>query len=422
MTVPATAGEKGFTIEVELTLVSAGQLTPAHIKSGGEAGPGRIAGVTGSGDAWRGQYQLLKDTLPEDVPFILGHGVDEMVNWIAAHGRKGHQFAGSSDLEVGVFTRAHSAGPPPAVTSHDRAAARELLLVAIDYTRLKRQGRQAPGNVEITGQLRRRRETLNELRRDMGLNHPSNIELKYRVLREEVATMSSAERTDLFNDGDMVDFATGRKNIDNHTLLEGSRVELTRGAHAALGKGAQLSEGAVAHILRPRDVDIAQFVEKGLSGGHHLKALRDFEAANPEYVLVETARAPAGGVNYVNFEVYKWTGPGPQPSRNQLYAQRPGQAPPKGWQKAGKPKTTFDDPEAFLAAANKEIETWRESGKAGETAGDANASARIGPDGMLEIWYRNPSGGPFVIESLYPHAEWLSAAAAKAETPTPVPA
>ncbi len=425
----------GEAVAVRIELKETAKLSPGPHTATGGAGPGRIVELkppAAPGDKWTAHVELDAATLQDDVKFVLGHELDEIAEFISTKGAAG---LGSFDAEAeaGVFVTwaKRGSGPGPTVTSHDRANAREFLSVATDLRDLKLELAKSPSDASLAARVKRRQDTLDKLISNMGLRDPQNMELKLRTLRESFDDLEAVRRAS----PDKTPFMD-QSTMDN--LLD----ELLRGASATDFKGAtggksasNLTESLVAHLVRAEPVSASDFPRSGIYGGHHDVALKEFIAANPEYALVLRAQADSGFVTYRYYDQYRWNGPGPPPRPGEArYPTAAGPIDP-GWVQptvSGRavPKTTFDDPVAFLAEADGAIDHWRAGLSPTDLATKLGGDGRprqisTNPDLWMYFTYDPalPAGKQWEIRSIYTDERWIVANQAVATPPpgAPVP-
>lgn len=411
----------GQTVAVRIDLKETAKLSPGPHTATGGAGAGRIVDLkppAAPGGPWTAHVELDAASLQDDVKFVLGHELDEITEFISTKGAAG---IGSfeAEAEAGVFVTwaKRGSGPAPSVTSHDRANAREFLSVASDLRDLKIELGKAPGDTSLAARVKRRQETLDKLIANMGLRDPQNMELKLRTLRESFDDLEAVRRASADKSA-FLDQATMDSLLED--LLRGITVTEFRGA--TTGKATtNLSESLVAHLVRAEPVGAGEFLTSGIYGGHHDVALKEFIAANPEYAVVLRAQADSGFVTYRYYDQYRWNGTGPAPRPGEpRYPTAAGPIDP-GWAQPnikGRPipKTTFDDPVAFLAEADGALDKWKaglsKTDLAGKLGGDGKPrQISTNPDLWMFFTYDPslPAGKQWDIRSIYTDERWILA-------------
>jgi hypothetical protein len=408
----------------------------AHSATGG-AGPGRIVELkppAAAGGGWSATVELDQAMRQEDVRFVLGHELDEIADFIATRGAAG---IGSlrSEGEAGLFVQwapKRDGSPPPQLTSHDRANAREFLTVAADVRDLELAVKRKGAGAEDVAKLARRRQTLDALSDNMGFADPQNFEAKVAALRGSLADMDANDPiakalTTKVPDQPMT-------SIDMIVEALQRRVSAGNFRIATAGTGAPvLDDRMVAHLMRaqPQDSGPTVFRQSGIYGGHHDPSLHDFVAANPEYAILLQDEVVSGGVTYRAYTQYRWHGAGPPPkvtdARYPTAAQRQAGTVDAGWIRADKPKTTFDNPDAFLPLVEDSLGRWRASpaAKRPQTA-QQDRTVEINAEPKIMLMYDfTPAVGAqpdqWKIQAIFLDETWLASAAAAAATPTPPP-
>jgi hypothetical protein len=420
------------TVSVTVELKETSKLTPGPHADTGGPGAGRIVELVpppASGGKWTAKVELDAATAQDDVKFILGHELDEIADFIKTKGAAGIG-ALTAEGEAGLFVRwrERTSSTGPTVTAHDRANAREYLSVAGDLRSLEAQLAKSPADAALKARVARRRESLTKLTDNMGLKDPQNIELKLATLRESVQDMEGPAKKALTSQ------VPGEKQTPMDALIDSIQHDVTTTAFRTAVSGVAqpgLTEDLVAHLMRAQpQATAADFIKSGLHGGHHEASLREFIAANPEYALVMRSEASSGGVTYRAYDQYRWNGapPAPRPGdpRYPTGAGRAAGAIDPGWQRAQYPKTTFDDPTAFLATAEQMVSAFKAKvqAKPGQTL---KGPLQIGsdPDLFMHFDYTPPPAGQTVgtwdIRSIFIDENWIAGVQTAAATPTPVP-
>jgi hypothetical protein len=209
-------------------------------------------------------------------------------------------------------------------------------------------------------------------------------------------------------------------------LVVGSHVAVSRTEWQGLvagGARVNLTEEKVAHLLRAEPRSRGDFLSSGMYGGHYDPNLQEFVAANPEFAIVlQGPPATAGGVQFRHYRQYRWndaTMPPPRPG-DPLYPTVTSVDP--RWEAAAFPKTTFSDPQAFLAYANTRIEAFRaDLVTAGAAAKSGTAGHMLAGQPTIGVHYTFTPPDTLEIRSVFIDETWIQATAAAQRTPTPVP-
>jgi hypothetical protein len=415
------------TVSVAIELKETSKLTAGPHSATGGPGPGRIVQLeppSTAGGNWKATVELDAATSQDDVKFVLGHELDEIAGFIKTKGAAG---IGSlkDEAEAGVFvTWATRGTKTPAITSHDRANAREFLSVAGDLKGLEKQLAKNPGDTAIAARVAKRRESLEQLITNMGLRDPQNIELKLAILRDSLAEMSGPARDELMA------YTKPRWTVMDVVVDTVERsMTVTEFAAATAGKpNTSLTELLVSK-MRAQAQSRVDFLDNGLYGGHYDTALREFIDANPTYAIVLKSEASHGGVTYRAYDQYRWNGTGPPPARGSAgYPGVAGTIDP-GWELARRPKSTFDNPSGFFDVADDMLAKWKKGFSDAELARPMKSTVdvKIGsdPDLMVAYSYDPPptpdKSGTWNIGALYIDDKWIAKTAAGASTPTPAP-
>lgn len=146
-------------------------LSPTGIH-GTEQGPAQYQ-LARDSSGWRAKIELNESLHGRDLPFIIGHELDEIAIIVRANLKSAAIFAAgkASLFKVG------SIGTP--VTAHDRAAARELCAIWDDL--------QLPPSGTDKAGITKRENRLARMTDAMGLKESTNLFDKFRVLRAEGA-------------------------------------------------------------------------------------------------------------------------------------------------------------------------------------------------------------------------------------------
>ncbi len=414
------------TVTVTIDLKKTADLSGgAHATTGG-AGSGRIIELVPpppGGGKWTAKIEIDDALLQENVPFVLGHELDEIADFIKTKGTAGiGELKGQ--MEAGLFVTWAKRGSktPPKVTSHDQANAREYLSVEADIRSIQLDLAKKPGDSVLTAKLANRQATQKALEKNMGLLDPEHIELKLAVLRKSLDTMDSKQKTLLTTDP-----AGGTPRFDGIVDAIHQRVSTSviKPVMASVTPATTvLTPELIAHELRANPRSRGDFLKSGIKGGHHEARLKEFIAANPEYALVLQGEVTHGGVTYRHHAQYRWKlDTTPPPARGTKgHPNGPGPID-SNWELAvDLPKTTFDDPLAFLTRADRILSDWRKGLTAAELASPMAGPKVIGTDPALFVQFSYKPPDQWVFKSVAIDETWIAAAQKAASTPTAPPA
>ncbi len=423
--IPQPAGtpiEVAVSVEVKAGSALAGG---AHAGTGG-AGPGRIVQLTPPSTAsakWTARVELDSALLPENVPFVLGHELDEITEFIKRKGAGGlGTLAAETEASLFVTWAKRGVGAPP-VTAHDRAAAREFLAVGADVRAIetdlaKATKKGAAADVaRLDAQLKNRRETFERLRLNMGLVDPEHLELKLATLRETLEGMGADK-------GRLTIKAPGADNTPFDEIVLGSQRAATQTEFLALTAGGAktaLTHDTIAHILRPTPNPRSVFLSSGISGGHLDENLKAFLDANPQFAVVLQSQVSVGGVTYRHYKQYRWNGAGAPPRPGDAAYPTPGGPIDASWEVAAYPKTTFDDAGAYLSNASAQFDAWRATLSPADLAKPMRGPRIIGTSPKLGVHFDFTPPDVWKVHTVFIDETWIDAAAKAAATPTPVP-
>ena len=423
----------GQQIKVTVELKKTAELTGGAHPRTGDPGPGRIIQLDapkGGGKHWTAKVELDDALLLENVPFVLGHELDEIADFVVTRGAGGIRTLGA-EMEAGLFVSwktTRGSTTPPAVTSHDRAAARELLNVAADLADINRTLLLNPGDKVAAAKRPNRQATLDKLMKSMGLLDPEHIELKMATLRKSFADMEKDPKLALTQPIGKGESAPFQQLVD--AVQRGvTTAEFMTATGAVAGGRTALSPDLVAHVIRAQPQSRHDFKASGLHGGHHQAALDEFLAAHPEYVMVFKHEAESGGVKYTSYQQYRWnTEKGPPPPKGS--PGRPdgpaGVAIDPNWEPAPVkfPKTTFSDADAFLKSADSIITSWQGKFTPAELANPMSGRPTVIPGSTPEllVWFDYTPAAGWHIRAVAINEPWIAAVETAAKTPTPPPA
>ena len=391
VSVPDPANPKA-TIDVAVNVVikPTDKLTPSE--HGEEGGPARLIPSSSTDAAgtrtWRATIEVDSRLAENDLPHVLRHETNEMIGLVRLNPGGGEPAGGwGAQMRPGVMLQGGAEGAPPTV--HDRAAVLELKAL--------HDARDAmdPASADFAA----RSDNIERLRESMGLDEPSNLRAKLRMLRE--AGLPAAEIRRLAQ-------AAGAELGAAH-----------RQAEAAAGRTSVFDDALTTKTLIPRD--LGDFKGKGLNGGHVTQHLLDLCAASVFHVREVATPRDAGGTRWRRFE--QWRFNGPLADKPTDPAKLPGGADfePGRWTRSDQPKTTADDAAAFLREADSAWRWWfaRHNGEPGsiDDAAVSGAERAVGgpsgnetarSDGGVEFaGFFDPVVGGATVLTLFPDESWL---------------
>ena len=399
---------------------------------GGDAGSGRIVDLKppAGGQPWTAEVQLDNHLSRDLVAPVLGHELDEIADFIVTKGASGIGTL-KSELEAGIFiawSKRAKGGPPPSITSHDRAAAREWLNIAAEMRESQIAAAKPRADASHAKRADARGETLDKLTRQMGLLDPQHIDIKLKTLRESLETMDDRRKNFLLKPDETT------KAVVFDDLMDRVRRGVTT-ADAAVAKGAVgantvFDDGLVAHLMRAAPNDADTFARNGINGGHHDGNLKQFVAANPEYAIVQTNEATSGFVTYRTYRQYRWNDKTRPPIRHGDPGHPANSTAPidPAWKPAPVPKTTFDEEAMFFADTDKVIGDWKGRLTDPTYSGSTASPQTVGTDPGITIYFEytaadvaNKKPAVARITTVFVDENWVRAAEAAAATPTPAP-
>ena len=313
-------------VEVRVELRFQGELTPSAAH-GAAAGPARYKITQTSEARWRADVEIDQHLDPRDLDHVLGHELDEIAELVRRHPQGPPATGFEREMSAGVMREgaitSHS-------TAHDVASAREVVGIHRELEKLP-----APSANAL-----HREQTLERAISAAGLGEPAQIDAKVRLLREAGAPESLLDRV---------------RRVESQRVLKehgASRVNLKH----------HITEDVVDHILWAKERSPADFVSKGMNGGHHTERLLALGRPHGNYVFVEVAARPAAGSIARRFDQYRWVGKGEMPSQGSGRFPTDAVFDPTGWAKSKMPKTTFDDPRALMREAEEAFQKWLDVG------------------------------------------------------------
>ncbi len=314
-------GEAVIHVEIELT----GALSGAG-RHGAESGPARFFVETPPTGPWKARIELSENLDPNDVQFVLGHELDE-ISELRTRFPKGKPEGGfGAELDPSIMRQGAT---QEFSTAHDIANAREIVALDADYKKLLK-GRAKDELVK------HRSRSIDEAIKVAGLDEPAVIEAKVNLLKQHGAPEDLLDR---------VRRVGSKATYEEHVAAMGQ-------------KGTRFTEDMIDHVMWGRGHGNQGFKRSGIEGGHSTDRLMSMGYPNSEYVFVESHHKAAAGTTARQYKQYKWTG-----SRASMPAPGSGRFPSDpqftdaGWITTDMPKTTFDDPAAFLREAE---DAWEE--------------------------------------------------------------
>ncbi|MGB0386989.1 MAG: hypothetical protein ACPGWR_19410 [Ardenticatenaceae bacterium] len=307
---------------------------------GSEQGPAQYSLIRDS-SGWNAFVVINEALHRRDVPFIIGHELDEIAIIICSDPADD-----AAILAQGQASLFRPSSTSTNVTAHDRAAARELVELWQDCLHPPR----GTGTAGIT----KREDRLLRMLDAMGLREPVHIFDKLRVLRAEGAP-------------DMLLRKIGVPGERDRYLASAKFHTLTSSFPSLLTSGSMVHEELVSHLMIPLDPGRRTFLRDGINGGHHDGLLHEFINHHPKYVIVKEAQKVANGVLYRKYSQYRWKGSGPKPKAHDPRFPKPGDADAgtydSDWALAKQagvplPKTTFSTLQDFLPAVDEAWSRW----------------------------------------------------------------
>ncbi len=326
LTIPADATHAQIIIPVRIESM-ANMPTSVH---GAETGPARMeirSTVDASGAVhYEASIEVHRDLAQTDVRYAVGHELDEITQ-IARSGVRGADITAQKRASLLRAQAVVPGQPVPSITAHDLAEARE-------FADAVRQ-RSPQGHPTRSGQYGMPDDLFTRAL-TMGFGSTAYVEEKIILLRSAGVDEDMLRRL---------------RTMAHHA-------EITAALPAA---SSLVSTQVVGHLLHSSPGTPASPI-----GGLHLDSAllahqADLVANNRPTQLVRTADSPrsVGGVTYNAYEQWRWTGGGTPPAGSR--PTTPGGtagATHNGWVLAAEPKTTFDNPGAFLNHADQTFRAW----------------------------------------------------------------
>lgn len=369
--VPGPHGETAIDVEIRFRP----DLT-APGPHGTESGPARFT-LDKSGAGWSAKVELSDTIDPRDVEFVLGHELDEIAE-ITRRFPSGKPAGGFGDeVHAGVMRAGSKTNQS---TAHDVATAREIVALHNNHRKLIKEGSPAAAA---------RGKSLDEAMEVAGLDEISELDAKLRLLKQEGADELLLDR---------VRRAGSRHATEAHVKAMGK-------------KRTRFTEDLIDHVMWGRGKGDGDFVSRGIGGGHFTDKLMQAAYPNSEYVFVEAAAKSVSGTTARKFTQYKWTGPRdrmPQPGSGRFPTDKAFND--AGWITTTMPKTTFDDPAAFLREAEEAWDDWVEGvamAPMGKTLKPEEFTAVTRSGVQISGYYDVLPSGDMQPRTLYVDASWF---------------
>jgi len=369
--IPDPQGE--VAIEVEVRFQAELSAPGAH---GADSGPARLH-VDTSGGRWKAQIEVSSGIEPRDIDFVIGHELDELTELRRRF---------PQGKPAGGFGVEHEAGimRPGAKTSestaHDVASAREIVALDRDHRRL----------VKLKADTAAARgQSLEEAMKAAGLDDVSELDAKLRLLKQEGAS----------------------DELLDQVRRTGTRDVAARHAAAMGSKGTRFTEDMIDHVMWARGRGTSDFKAQGVEGGHFTEQLLQMGFPNSEYVFVEDATKTVGGTTARKYRQYKWKGTHasmPQPGSGHFPTDA--SFNDAGWARSEMPKTTFDDPQAFLQEAEAAWDDWLNGtalAPSGRSLKPNEFTARTPGGIQISGFFKELPGGERVPTTVFAEASWF---------------
>jgi hypothetical protein len=307
---------------------------------GAEQGPAQYE-LTRDSSGWQAKIELNETLHRRDVPFIVGHELDEIA--IIVRANPPDKAAILAEARASLFKASSTAFLPPQVTAHSSAAARELCALWEDY-------QQPPRGTDSYG-IKKREARLERMLEAMGLRESVHIFDKLRVLRAEGAPDTLLRR---------IGIPEALRNYMGSAGFHSLQTKLPT-------LKSIVDEDLISHLMIPLDPGRRLFLRGGINGGHYDRILHDFVNNHPIYVIVKEAEKVVKGVVCRKYSQYRWQGSGPKPKAHDSRYPKPNDAIAgtyhPSFQLAKKrgiplPKTTFSYLQDFLLAADEAWHYW----------------------------------------------------------------
>ncbi|HEX8113830.1 MAG TPA: hypothetical protein VF516_39130, partial [Kofleriaceae bacterium] len=363
----------GATAEVTVNLTVKPRDSLAASSSHGEdAGPARLDLTRGADGKWTAIVEVSETMRPEDVQFAIDHELVEAAELIRRYPGGGPKGGFGKEMQSGVMkpgaTTDHA-------TAHDVAAAQEVVGLWNDHKNLVKNG---------SPRAAARKQTLDRAMEAQGLNDTTQVPAKIDLLRRAGAPEEMLVA---------IKQREAQRVFDEHVAndLGGKRA-------------SSFTPALVEHLLFPEPKESTGI--SGVNGGHHTIELVNYADAPSNFSIGQKGTPKIhGGTTYRHFEQLGWKG---DPAQKPRYGtpEAPGGArfDASKWNPLGDPKTTFDDPAAFIADAEQGFEMWQ------QTAGSSVPNKKIKfttPGGVEVIGYLESKTAPYKLLSIFPDSAWI---------------
>lgn len=373
-------------VRVPLDFETKPALSPAGIH-GTEQGPAQYQ-LTRNCSGWQAKIEINETLHGRDLPFIIGHELDEIAIIVRANLKPAAIFAAgkASLFKVGSISTN--------VTAHDRAAARELCAMWDDL--------QLPPSGTNPAGIAKRENRLSRMMGVMGLKESTNLFDKFRVLRAEGAPDQLLRR---------IGIPGARKRY-----LASAKFRALQAILPSLSTSI-VDEKLIVHLMIPLDPGRRRFLGHGIQGGHHDQFLHDFVKNHPQIVIVKEAEKIVGGIVYRKYSQYRFRGSGIKPRSHDSRFPKPGDAAAgsyhSDWVLAKQkgmphPKTTFSNLEDFLLVVDEAWFRWYAANSAHVRSGlnyFTHFSTLFGV--LLTGFFRHIPPDQFHFQTLYVEASWF---------------
>ncbi|MGB0386096.1 MAG: hypothetical protein ACPGWR_14915 [Ardenticatenaceae bacterium] len=335
--IPASGTEPAVRVPIEFYARATPMSGGIH---GVEQGPAQYK-LTRDSSGWRAQIEINETLHRRDVPFTIGHELDEIA--LIVRTNPADDAVILAEAEASLFKPSSTSSK---ITAHDRAAARELGTVWQDL-------QQPPSGTTASG-ITKRQKRLERMLDAMGLLESTHIFDKLRVLRSEGATDILLRRIGV--PGERVRYLTSPQFRVLQAMLPTLK-----------SSGSMVDQKLISHLMIPADPGRRLFRQAGISGGHHDKLLGEFVNNHPQIIIVKEAQKEARGIIYRQYSQYRWQGSGPKPMPHDSRFPTAGDAAAgtydSDWMLAKQkgaplPKTTFSSLQDFLPGVDEAWLGW----------------------------------------------------------------
>jgi hypothetical protein len=352
-----------------------------------EQGPAQYQ-LTRDSSGWQAKIELNESLHGRDLPFIIGHELDEIAIIVRANLKFAAIFAAS---KASLF-KVGSIGTP--VTAHDRAAARELCAMWHDL--------QLPPSGTDKAGIAKRENRLSRMMGAMGLKKSANLLDKFRVLRAEGAPDQLLRR---------IGIPEACKRYLASAKFRALQVILPSFSSSIVDKKL------IVHLMIPLDPGRRRFLGHGIQGGHHDHFLHDFVKKHPQIVIVKEAEKAVSGIVYRKYSQYRFRGSGSKPTSYDSRFPKAGDAAAgtyhSDWVLAKQkgmphPKSTFSSLEDFLLVVDEAWLRWYAAKSAHVSSGVNDFSHFSTLFGVLLTgFFRHIPPDQFHFLTVYVEASWF---------------